>query len=310
MTEIPAPQTRYCYVPYGGGVEEHDRLGIAQKIRRGDIDGATQLAVAGTEQWRPAASYPELVRYFELVAARPDTSVAAVALPAHARNIESMGHRIVAGLAYPIAGGQIVTLVALSALSIVPLISLLATLASTVIVLDIVRRSGDGHAKMSTWIDTSNPAEMFRLYFRVLFVTLVSLAPLIAATIWAILAMYGGTVSPVTAMLVLIVAAVFAAIYYPACLATVAVWDNVVSALNPAYIFRVIDIVGVDYFIVILIWFAANLVIGFMRIFSPLAMIPIVGSVFSAFLSLYVLFYASHLLGWAVYRHAPELGWD
>jgi len=310
MTEISAPQTRYRYVPYGGSVEEHDRFGIAQKIRRGDIDDATQLAVAGTDQWQPAASFPELARYFELVAARPDSSARAGAVAAPPRNVESMGRRIVAGLAYPIAGGQIVTLVGLSLLSIVPLVSLLATLASTVIVLDIVRRSADGHTKMSTWIDTSNPAVMFRLYFRVLFVTLVSLAPLIAAAIWAILAMYGGAASPVTAMLVLIVAAVFGAIYYPACLATVAVWDNVVSALNPVYIFRVIDIAGVDYFIVILIWFAVNLVIGFLRIFSPLSAIPIVGSVFSAFLSLYALFYASHLLGWAVYRHAPELGWE
>ncbi|HKS22490.1 MAG TPA: hypothetical protein VJZ76_06820 [Thermoanaerobaculia bacterium] len=310
MTEIPAPQMRYRYVPYGGSVEEHDRFGIAQKIRRGDIDGATHLAIAGTDHWQPAASFPELARYFELVAARPDTSAGVVAVPAPPRTVESMGHRIVAGLAYPIAGGQIVTLVALSVLSAIPLISLLATLASTVIVLDIVRRSADGHTKMSTWIDTSNPAEMFRLYFRVLFVTLVSLAPLIAATLWAILAMYGGTVSPVTAMLVLIVAAVFGAVYYPACLATVAVWDNVVSALNPFYIFRVINIVSVDYFLVILIWFVANLAIGFTRFFSPLRMIPIVGSVFSAFLSLYVLFYASHLLGWAVYRHAPELGWE
>jgi len=310
MTEIPAPQTRYCYVPYGGRVEEHDRLGIARKIRTGDIDGATHLAIAGTDEWQPAASFPELARYFELVAARPDTSAGAIAVPAPPRNVESMGQRILAGLVYPIAGGQIITLVALSVLSIIPLISILTTLASTVIVLDIVRRSADGHTKMSTWIDTSNPAEMFRLYFRVFFVTLVSLAPLVAATIWAILAMYGGTVSPVTAMMVLIVAAVFAAIYYPACLATVAVWDNVVSALNPFYIFRVIDIVGVDYFVVILIWFVANLAIGFTRFFSPLSMIPIVGSVFSAFLSLYVLFYASHLLGWAVYRHAPELGWE
>lgn len=310
MSETTVPQTRYRYVPYGGSVEEHDRFTIAQKIRKGDIDAATQLALSGTDQWEPAASYPELARYFELVAARPDTSRGPIAMPAPARNVESMGQRIVGGLAYPIAGGQIVTLVALSVLSIFPLISLLATLASTVIVLDIVRRSADGHTKMSSWIDTSNPGEMFRLYIRVLFVTLVSLAPLIAATGWAILAMFGGTVSPVTAVLVLIVAAVFGAIYYPACLATVAVWDNVLSALNPFYIFRVIDITGVDYFIVILIWFGANLVIGFMRIFSPLSMIPIVGAVFSAFLSLYVLFYASHLLGWAVYRHAPELGWD
>ena len=310
MSETTVPQIRYRYVPYGGSVEEHDRFSIAQRIRKGDIDGATQLAVAGSDDWQPAASYPELARYFELVAARPDTSAGSAAAPAPVRDIESMGQRIVVGLGYPIDGGQIVTLIALSVLSILPFISLFATLASTVIVLDIVRRSADGARKMSSWIDTSNPGHMLRLYLRVLFVTLVSLAPLIAASGWAVLAMYGGTVSPVTAVLVLIAAAVFGAIYYPACLATVAVWDNVLSSLNPFYVFRVIDIIGVDYFVVISIWFVANLVIGFMKIFSPLSMIPIVGAAFSAFLSLYVLFYASHLLGWAVYRHSSELGWD
>ena len=307
MSETTVPQTRYRYVPYGGSVEEHDRFAIAQKIRKGDIDSATQIAVAGSDHWQPAASYPELARYFELVATRPDT---AAALPAPARNVESMGQRIVGGLAYPIAGGQIVTLIALSALSILPFISLFATLASTVIMLDIVRRSADGATKMSSWIDTSDPGHMIRLYLRVLFVTIVSLAPLIAASGWAVLAMFAGTASPVTTVLVLIVAAVFGAIYYPACLATVAVWDNVLSALNPFYVFRVIDIIGVDYFVVISIWFVANLVMGFMKIFSPLSMIPFVGAAFSAFLSLYVLFYASHLLGWAVYRHSSELGWD
>src|SRR4029078_9392991 len=200
----------------------HSPLGNAMSIRAGDIGGATHRASAGTDEWQPAASFPELARYFELVAARPDTSAGAIAVPAQARNVESMGQRILAGLVYPIAGGQIITLAALSVLRIIPLFSILATLASTVIVLDIVRRSADGHTKMSTWIDTSNPAEMFRLYFRVFFVTLVSLAPLIAATIWAILAMYGGTVSPVTAMMVLIVAAGLARVYHTGSLANVA----------------------------------------------------------------------------------------
>lgn len=38
--------------------------------------------------------------------------------------------------------------------------------------------------------------------------------------------------------------------------------------------------------------------------------LSLVGSILSSMISLWVMFYASHLLGYAVYRHAPELGWE
>jgi hypothetical protein len=47
-----------------------------------------------------------------------------------------------------------------------------------------------------------------------------------------------------------------------------------------------------------------------MPAFSPFAAIPIAGPIFSAALSFWGLFYVSHLLGYAVYRHASELGWE
>ena len=310
MSETPVTRTRYRYVPYGGSVEEHDRFAIAQKIRHGDIDGSTQLAVVGSDLWKAAASYPELARYFELAAARPAASAVYAAAPAKPRTVESMGDRIVRGLGYPIAGGHVATVIVLAILSIFPFISIFATLTSTVIALDVVRKSADGRTKMPAWIETSTVWEMVRLYLRVLFVTLVSLAPLIIVGGWALMGMVRGAVSLAFFALVLLAAAAFAAIYYPACLATVAVWDNVISALSPAYVFRVIGIIGGDYFIVVAMWFIASALSGFLRLFSPLSLIPIVGGAFSAFLSLYVLFYASHLLGYAVYRHAPELGWE
>jgi hypothetical protein len=88
--------------------------------------------------------------------------------------------------------------------------------------------------------------------------------------------------------------------------------DNVLSALNPVYVFRVISLIGRDYFIVIGAWFVATLATFVMRFssFAVLSWIPFVGPIFSSALSLWVLFYASHLLGYAVYRHAPELGWE
>ena len=103
-----------------------------------------------------------------------------------------------------------------------------------------------------------------------------------------------------------------AAVYYPACLATIAIWDSAIAALNPIYVFAVIKKTGADYFVVVGMWFLATAVTTLFKMpqISPLARLPIVGSVFATFLSLWVLFYASHLLGYAIYRHAPELGWE
>lgn len=104
----------------------------------------------------------------------------------------------------------------------------------------------------------------------------------------------------------------FAAFYYPACLATAAVWDNVLSALNPDYVRRVIATMGSDYVIVVAMWFVANVIGMIIRLplFATVSALPLLGSMFGSFISLWVLFYASHLLGYAVYRHAPELGWE
>ena len=82
------------------------------------------------------------------------------------------------------------------------------------------------------------------------------------------------------------------------------------ASLNPVYVFRVISIIGRDYFVVIAMWFVATGVTIFAGRALPSAGVPVVGGIFSGFLSYYVLFYASHLLGYAVYRHAPELGWE
>jgi len=304
------PQARYKFVPYGGGVQELDRFALAQQIRAGEVTADTHLAIVGSDEWKPAASYPELVRYFELAAARPVTSGGYVPAPAAPREMQSMGQRIVEGMAYPFNGSGFMTLAGLAILSGLPFISLLAALATPVVVVDIVRRSADGKTKISALIDTSNVADMFWLYFRLLFMTLICMAPLIAVTVWAVWGMVTQTVSLPVAAMAILGASAFGAIYYPACLATLAVWDNVLSSLDPRYVFKVISIIGADYFVVIIVWFIATGLSIFMRILSPFRFIPFVGGMFSSFIALYVTFYASHLLGYAVYRHLPELGWE
>jgi hypothetical protein len=213
---------------------------------------------------------------------------------------------------YPLAGGQAVTVIVIAIFAAFPVISILARLATLGMALDVIRQSADGSTKMPAVVDTTDIPRMLWLYARVAFVTFVALLPLIAFIPFAISAVMFGKITGLMALAGIVVLLAFAAIYYPACLATIAVWDNAVSALNPVYVFSVIKITGRDYFIAIGMWFVATVVttLASMRSFSPLAGVPIVGRVFAEFLSLWVFFYASHLLGYAIFRHAHELGWE
>lgn len=305
--DAPQPVTRYRFSD-GGGLEELDRFAVRDRIRSGEIARTTELAIVGTDEWKAADTFPELVRYFDMAGVRPATGGYVPA--AKQRVVESMGDRVVKGMMYPIAGGAVVTLIATAVVSVFPFFGFVAAIAATFIMLNVIRQSADGKTKMSAMIDTSDLGALLVGWLRVLAVTLIALAPLIFVTWFSFGRVLRHTMSGGTMLLLVSAAAAFGIIYYPACLATVAVWDNVLAALSPAYVFRVIRTMGGDYFIVIAMWFVASFVTGFIRVTSPLAFIPIVGGVFSSFLQYYVMFYAGHLLGYAAYRHAPELGWE
>ena len=312
MTETSGQSAlRYKFVPYGGGVEELDRLAIRDRIRAGDIAPESELAVAGTDDWRAAVSYPELARYFELAASRPRTMPGVPVKVAPPRVVEPMSRRVVQGLLYPLAGGEALMLIGLSVLSAIPVIGILAKLASTLIMVSIVRASADGRTKMPI-VDTSSAWELLTTYLKVLFVTLVSLLPVYVFGVYAVVQVFLGKMSAAPALAGIVLLLAFGALYYPACLATIAVWDSVLDSLNPSYVLRVIRTVGTDYFIVVAMWFVVTFGTTLMSLpfFNPLAAVPIVGGLFSSFLSFWALFYVSHLLGYAVYRHAPELGWE
>ncbi len=303
----PAPE-RYRFIPYGGGVEELDRFAVRDHIRAGDILPQNELALVGTDEWRPASSYPELARYFDLAATRVAPAITA----AKPRDVLPMSRCVVDGILYPLAGGQIVTVALLAVVSEMPVVSILASLATIGVMLEVIRKSADGVMKMPAMVDTSNIPRMLWLNARVLFVTVVALSPLIVFFPFAIFMVFTSRMTLPVVMLGAVALLGFAAMYFPACLATIAVWDDALSALNPAYVIAVIRKTGRDYFIVVGVWFAATLIttIARMPVISPLAKIPVAGAMFGSFLSLWVLFYASHLLGYAIYRHAPELGWE
>ena len=315
MTNLPTTATetprKYVLVQTGGGFEEIDRPALRERIRSGAVVAETELAVAGGDEWRPAASYPELARYFAIAGATPRTPTISGTNRAP-REIRPMGDRIVGGLTYPLKGGEFATLLGIAILSAIPFIGFLASFATTVIMLSIIRKSADGSLKMPPLIDTTNIWDMAWLYLRVLFVTLVALSPLIAFGAYGVASLFSGGMSGVTVVIGTLLCLGFAMLYYPACLATIAVWDNVLSALNPVYVARVIRLIGGDYFIVIGMWFVATGVTALLTMpgISPLSWIPIAGGIIGSMLSLWALFYASHLLGYAVYRHATELGWE
>jgi hypothetical protein len=293
---------------YGGGIEELDRFGIRDLIRRGDVSAQTELALAGSEEWRTAASYPELARYFNIISARPSSTPGTVVGVSKPRVVQPMSERLVAGLLYPLAGGEVLMLLGLALLGFIPIVGRFAPLASTLIMVSIIRSSAEGKLKMPM-VDTSHFGEMIRISLRVLFVTIVALLPAIVFGGFLFAGVASKTMSLPIALIGTAIALAVSAIYYPACLATVAVWDNVLSSLNPAYVFKVIKIIGADYFVVIAAYFAASF--GTALLQSPvIGLIPIVGTLFKAMVSYWVMFYASHLLGYAIYRHAPELGWE
>lgn len=302
---------RYRYVPYGGGVEELDRFGVRDRVRTGDIVPESELAVAGTDDWRAAVSYPELARYFELAATKPRTMPGVPVKVVPPRAVQPMGQRVVQGLLYPLAGGEAFVPIGLAVLAALPVVSILANLASTLIMVEIVRTSADGRTRMPI-VDTSQAWSLMRTYLRVLFVTLVSLLPVYVFGGAALVQVILGKMSLAPALIGIAVLLAAAALYYPACLATVAVWDSILDSLNPVYVVRVIGRIGADYFVVVAMWFVATFGTMLMSspFLNPLAAVPIAGRLFASFLSFWALFYASHLLGYAVYRHSPELGWE
>lgn len=308
MTEQNPPRQMYRLPQYGGGIEELDRFALRDRIRNGEVSRATEIALKGSEEWRAAESFPELLRYFDLAGLKPAVAAGPMVAASKPRDVRPMSERVIHGLAYPIAGGEVFMLIGLALLSIVPFIAWLSAPAATLIMVSIVRSSANGKLKLPL-VDTSNLFDLFWMWLRVMFITLVSLAPVLAFGTFVFWGLLTKTMPLPVAIAGAIVALAISAVYYPACLATVAVWDNVLASLNPVYVVKVIRTIGADYFIVIGMWFVATFATTFLQL-PYIGNIPIIGPIFKSAVSYWALFYASHLLGYAVYRHAPELGWD
>ena len=264
----------------------------------------------GTRDYRPASEYPELTRWLSMAAERRRI----VYIRPVATTAETMVQRALQGLAYPIRGGALGTVIGLAILSVIPVLSLLAVPLASFYVVAAVRESARGEKALPAWVDSSDLMEVLKVWLKTVLVSLVALFPVIG---WiAFWYLGGGDRSGPEALVSLFVGLAVAGLvsfgYYPACLATVAVWDSVVDSLNPAYIYRVIRTIGSDYAIfltaTILSWAAG---MGLRLLFgSLLDGVPFIGAIPGHMASLWASLYAAHLLGWAVHRNQHDLGWE
>ncbi len=296
---------------YRGGIEEIDRYELRERIRRGEANAGTEIAPSGSDEWKRISAYPELSRYLELALTSPKIPTA----PVTSRTVpaESVGSRVAPALLYPIAGGEVLVLIGIAVLQSLPGISLLVIPVTTVYMLAIIRASAGGKTKMPAFVETDDIPGMFSVWIRVVIVTAISLWPMLLWTgIWYFKVDRNAPEAHTHLIAGLIATGILSIVYYPACLAMVAVWDSVGSALNPALIIRTIRTMGADYGVAILAWVLATgvAVLGAELLNTLLGSIPFVGGIPGRMLWIWAQFFGSHLLGWAIYRHSVELGWE
>ena len=297
---------RYRVAMYGGGIEEVDRYQLRERIRRGEVGASTEIAPVGTEDWKQVATYPELAQYVELAAASPGSNAPVVARTVPA---ESVASRIVPALRYPISGGEILVVVSLAVLQSLPGISLIVIPVTTIYMLAIIRASSEGKTKMPAFVETDDIPAMFTVWVRTVAVTVISLWPMLVwFAIWYFTTDRTGPQAQAHLIVGLIISGLISAVYYPACLAMIAVRDSVGAALNPALVARTIRSMGRDYGVAVVAWAVATGLA--LLVAKPLGFIPIVGEISGRAFWIWAQFFGSHLLGWAIYLHSVELGWN
>ena len=305
--QAPAPAPRYRRVT-SNGIVKHERAGVRDLIRSGEIVPETLLASEGSDEWKPATEFPEFIRYFEL------KHSANAALVRKSGAGDSVRERAFRGVLYPFRSNAILTVLGIAVVASLPIISFVGWLGVPILMMGIVRQSAEGKTEMPLWVDTDDLWSFVEAALKMLAVSLIALWPIVG---WVAFGFYrafgaGGTGFFLTFAAGLSIAILLSLTYYPACLATVAIWDSVLDSLNPVYIVRVMTRMGSDYGIVVVAWLAAT---GLAEVIAILLnhefrFIPVIGAIPGSIVLLSSQFYASHILGWAVYRHRHDLGWE
>ncbi len=111
-----------------------------------------------------------------------------------------------------------------------------------------------------------------------------------------------------------------ALLYFPMALGFAAVWDTALPALNPVLLLRGIRRIGADYRAYVTITLPALfglivlktvvVVLGVVAALHRSVAILFLGSLATAIVEAALTFWSLHLLGWMIYRHREDLGWD
>jgi hypothetical protein len=274
----------------GAGRDTFTKTQLRDHIRSGQITPETELAVEGSEEYRPASAFPELARYFALAAPKP----AALKTSAPATPVAT---RLIPGLLYPFTGIGWIIIAVVALLGTLPFGSLIASLFTSVYVLAVIRRSSEGSKVMPPPSDVGDPGTFVMSWLKVIVVTLVSAWPILAAI-------------PLMFMLrssaVLFIAVFVMVLYYPAALASLAKWNTISLAVSPSSIFRFIGVLGMDYAVAMIApVFGLAVSLGATYLASR-GMGPAGRGVVSSFFATWLSFYWMHLLGWAMQRHSDE----
>ena len=283
------------YRVQGEGAQDFYLVALRDRIRDGTLLPENELMVVGTDLWKPAGQYPALTRYFNLLK-RPVAVAVAAAGPA-----QSMGDRIAFGVAYPFSSPASIALIAASFIAglVLPLLSLIVSLVASIYALGIIRTSSEGQTSSPSFSELGGPLEWIAGLLRLIALTLLSLWPFLLAAFISL--------SGLAALLKFLLAGVIVVLYYPATLATVAIWKSLKMALSVQQIFRFIGVLGGDYYAVIAMWFASFVAVGMMMNLSGRVLPAMLVGAIKGTASIFVTMYASHLLGWAVHRHRGEL---
>jgi len=292
------------YVISGEGREEFTRLDLRNRIREGTLTPLTEIAPAGTEKWIAASQYPELARYFSLagkaMSSDPALMMGTSPQTSSGPAVESVASRLIPGLAYPLTAVGASLIIILAIAQQIPIVNILAAFFGSLYSLVIIRASARGDKGFPALNQMGNPGELLLLLVKLIVVTIVSAWPVILA-IGSLLVM------PMMARPIIFIALIVTVLYYPACIATLAVWNSIKFALTPSQIFSFIRILGVDHVLAVMAWFASFA----LAVVVSLLGAPLIGQRVIAILATAILvwggFYSSHILGWAVARHRHEL---
>lgn len=298
MTDVPIQSQRYQVA--GEGKELFTRIDLRNRIREGSLLSATDVALEGSDDFRPAAEYPELARYFSLVSNAPATVAASSFVPATSiAPPTSVGERLIPGLVYPMTGFGAAVVFGLALLELLPLGILASIVAIPLVSVAVVRVSTEGLTRMPALAAFGGPGEIVVTALKAIAISLLSAWPFILAMILAF-------VLPGAAFTLGIAATIAMVLYYPACIAILAKYGTIRPALSVSQIWGFISTLGADYALAIGAGFGV-LGLAFAVTLLASSLPAEAGALAVVLVMVWGTLYVFHLIGWAMYKHRGEL---